>query len=89
MSTPAKIPLGALVRDTVSGFEGICCSRTDYLSGCTRIALQPLVREDGKMPEMAHFDEPLCIVVAVGIAAQPSDNGGPRPAPSQHAAPVR
>ena len=85
-----RINLGDKARDTITGFEGICTSRTEYVSGCTRVGLQPPVGADGKIPEAGHFDEPMLEVTQAGaIPGQPSDRGGPRPAPSQHAAPVR
>jgi len=84
------IKLGDKVRDRVTGFEGICIVRSDYISGCARIGLQPPVGKDGKVPEAQHFDEPMCEVVkAAAIPSLPTNNGGPRPAPSHHAAPTR
>jgi hypothetical protein len=86
----SRINLGDKARDTITGFEGICVCRSEFVSGCTRIALQPAVGQDGKIPEQGHFDEPMLMVVAPAVVpAQPSDRGGPRPAPSQHAAPQR
>jgi len=85
-----RIELGDKARDTVTGFEGICTCRSEYISGCTRIALQPPTDAEGKIPEPGHFDEPMLQVVTKRlIEPQPSDRGGPRPAPSQHAAPKR
>ena len=85
-----KIQLGDKARDTVTGFEGICTVRSEFISGCTRVGLQPEVDKDGKIPEAQHFDEPMLKVVkARHVASQLSDNGGPRPAPSQHKAPTR
>ncbi len=84
------IKLGDKARDKVTGFEGVCVCRSEYISGCARIALQPAVGEDGKIPEQGHFDEPMCEVVqAAAVASLPTNNGGPRPAPSHHAAPRR
>lgn len=85
-----RINLGDLARDTVTGFQGVCVVRSEYISGCARVGLQPQVDKDGKTPEPGHFDEPMVEVVKAGaIRPQPSDRGGPRPAPSQHAAPAR
>lgn len=85
-----QINLGDKARDTVTGFEGICVCRSEFISGCTRIALQPVVGDDGKIPDQGHFDEPMCEVIkAREVLTKPSDRGGPGPAPSQHAAPKR
>lgn len=84
------IKLGDKARDIVTGFTGVCTTRSEYISGCTRVSLQPPVGEDGKIPDPGHFDEPMCeVIVEQGVKPMPTDRGGPRPAPSQHAAPVR
>jgi hypothetical protein len=85
-----KVQLGDKARCTITGFEGVVTCRSDYISGCTRITLQPPVGADGKIPDPGHFDEPMLEVVATSaVKCAQSDNGGPRPAPSQHPAPVR
>jgi hypothetical protein len=85
-----KVNLGDLARDTVTGFQGIATVRSDYISGCSRVGLQPLCGEDGKIPDAQHFDEPMLEVIeAQAVKRLPSDHGGPRPTPSQHAAPTR
>lgn len=84
------VKLGDKCRDSVTGFEGTCTVRSEYISGCTRVGLQPPVDKDGKIPDAQHFDEPMLTVVeAKHVAAAPSDRGGPRDAPSQHRAPSR
>ena len=50
--------MGDLVRDRVSGFTGIAVSLHRYLQGCDRIAVQPKVDKDGKLPELKTFDAP-------------------------------
>jgi|GEM_PF-1018416 len=54
----AKIKLGMLCRDRVTRFEGVAVARHEYLEGCTRYSLQPQVGDDGKVPDIASFDEP-------------------------------
>lgn len=85
-----KINLGDLCRDSVTGFEGVATVRSEYISGCARVGLQPKVDGDGKIPDAQHFDEPmLTVVTSAHIKNLPSDRGGPRDVPSQHKAPVR
>jgi hypothetical protein len=85
-----KINLGDKCKDNVTGFEGIVTVRSEYISGCTRVGLQPPVGSDGKIPEAQYFDEPmLTLVQSAACAAMPSDRGGPRDVPRQHSAPVR
>ncbi len=84
------VKLGDLCRDRVSGFKGVCVVRSDYISGCARIGLQPEVGKDGKLADALHFDEPMCEVIKAGhVASLPTNNGGPRPSPAHHPAPTR
>lgn len=50
--------LGDLVRDRVSGFQGIAVSLHRYLQGCDRMSVQPKVKKDGTLPESKSFDAP-------------------------------
>ena len=85
-----KIQLGDECRDTVTGFVGIATVRSEYISGCARVGLQPPVDKDGKIPDSQHFDEPMLeMTKPKKVPDLPSNKGGPRPAPSQHAAPAR
>lgn len=85
-----RIELGDEARDTVTGFKGIAIVRSEYISGCARIGLQPPMDKEGKLPDALHFDEPMLEVTkAKRIPAQPTRLGGPQPAPPQHRAPVR
>lgn len=58
------IELGDKVKDTISGFVGVAIGRTQWIYGCDRIIVQPLVGKDGKMGENASFDEPSLTVVS-------------------------
>ena len=49
--------LGSLVRDCVTGYEGVVVSRTEYLGGTVRIGLDARVSTDGKAVETQYFDE--------------------------------
>lgn len=76
------VNLGDLARDTVSGFTGVVVAKHIYLQGCVRVSLQPPVGEDGKLPEIQSFDEPLLEVInakKVQNNTAPKDNlpGGP------------
>jgi len=73
-----KIKLGRLVRDKVTGFEGIAVARTTYLQGCDRIELQPKVGKDGKLDEPQAFDEPVLETIGAGILPEEAEPpGGP------------
>ena len=75
------IKLGQEVKDRVTGFKGIVVSKTTYLQGCDRVAVQPKWTE-GEVPKVADFDEPDLIVVGNGILPpekpKSRTRGGPR-----------
>jgi hypothetical protein len=50
------IRLGDKVLDPLTGFSGIVTSRTEYLFGCVRVAVEASEIKDGK-PVDAYFDE--------------------------------
>lgn len=76
--TMPRINLGDEARDAVTGFTGVCVIRSEYISGCSRVSLQPSVKADGTIPEQGLFDEPMCEVVRPArVAPMPSDRGGP------------
>lgn len=79
--------LGKLVKDRVSGFEGIATAETRFLQGCNRILVQPKVKEDGILPDTKYFDEPDIVVIGDGIQHKEANTekppGGPREQNSQ------
>ena len=87
-----RFELGTKLRDRVSGFTGIACSRTIYLNNCDRYSLQPQVGDDGKLPETQWFDENVLELVDNGIAVKADPlvsgkTGGPMPVPKRSDAP--
>ena len=52
------ILLGSRVKDSMTGFEGMAVSRTEYLYGCVSIGVQPTeLRPNGKPEHVVYFDE--------------------------------
>jgi hypothetical protein len=86
-----KVELGDKAKDTVTGFEGICVARTEWLNGCWRITLQSdKLNKDGQPQEGVTFDEPQLVVTKPKrVAAGPRTTGGPAPTPRQHRGPAR
>jgi hypothetical protein len=73
--------LGKTVKDVVSGFTGIATAEHNYLHGCTRVTVQPIINEKGELPETKCFDFPQLIVmgkaqIAIGKNKK-NDPGGP------------
>lgn len=62
-----QIKLGSLVRDQVSGFQGIALIRIVRPNGNVRVCVAPRVGEDNKMPESYDIDEHLLEVVGEGV----------------------
>ena len=62
-----KVKLGDLVRDVVTGYEGIATARCTFLQGCDRICIQPPMNEkEHKHVEGRYYDEPDVVIVEKG-----------------------
>ena len=88
------VKLGDLVRDSVSGLEGIVVGVSIFLHGCSRVGLQPRELHEGLPVDAYWIDEPQAelvqrAAVPVGdgrrastsemIEARRGDTGGPMP----------
>ncbi len=51
------VELGSTVKDILTGFTGIATGRTEWLFGCTRIAIEPTKLKEGKPIDAEWFDE--------------------------------
>lgn len=51
------IRLGDEIRDTITGFSGIAISRTEHLTGASRVCVQPKTMDGAKPAEEYWFDE--------------------------------
>jgi hypothetical protein len=52
-----KFPLGAKIKDKISGFKGVCTGRLEFLNGCKRYQISPEKLDAGKVIEAIWFDE--------------------------------
>ena len=86
-----NVQLGDKAKDSVTGFEGVCVARTEWLNGCVRCTLQSeKLDKDGRPTEGVTFDEPqLTVTKPRRVRCGPHDTGGPAPTPTQHAGPRR
>jgi hypothetical protein len=66
------VKLGTKVTDSITGFTGIATSRTEYMFGCVRVAVEPAM-VDGKLPEAVHFDEQRLEDKPTAISGGPGD----------------
>ena len=62
--------LGKQVEDRVTGFRGIATCVAHYLNGCTRVTVEPRVKEDGSFQESEFFDIQQLDVIGEGVKAQ-------------------
>lgn len=81
MKHETTLELGDVVKDTITGFQGVVIARTDWLNGCVRLTIQPRKLESGKMVDSQTIDvEQLQLVKAKKIPRS-SPGGGPMPGP--------
>lgn len=75
------IQIGDVVRDSITGFEGVAVAITEWLNGCRRVTVQPQHLHNGNPIESQTFDvTQLQLVQAKGHQPQ-RQTGGPRPEP--------
>lgn len=84
MIAAAKFENGDIVKDTVTGYEGVVMATTVWLNGCYRYTLQAKkLNKDGIPHDGQTFDEnQLRLVKAMHFNGN-HDTGGPRPNVSQ------
>lgn len=91
---PNRIKLGTIVQDRVTGLQGVAVCRTEYLTGCTRVGVQPKgTQKDGRPFDSTYIDEPMLDIVDSSVI-QPTgpltldegrgDPGGPHNEPTDH-----
>lgn len=68
-----RIELGDEVTDRATGYRGIACSRTRWLTGCDRIGVNALGKQGNVIYEV--FDEPMLDVHHSGKVAKAPASG--------------
>jgi hypothetical protein len=71
--------LGNVLRDRITGFEGIATARVEYLNGCIQFCLKRKIGADGKMPEAEYIDSQQLEFVGDGLAVVQTATGGVMP----------
>lgn len=89
MSKLTKINLGDTCKDTISGFEGVCIARTEWLNGCVRVTIAPQKLHEGKLLESCCFDVEQVELVKAAPPREVKPTGGPNPAPTRNRDPSR
>ena len=81
---------GDLVRDSITGFEGIVIGDTTWLNGCRRLMVQCKELRDGKPLDSFSFDVEQLVLVTQSASKVSLDRpGGPRVDPARQRDPVR
>lgn len=75
------VQLGKSYRDIITGYEGIAVSRTEFLNGCVRVAIQAPGVYEGKPYESYVVDEPQLTELPTSLIPG-GDMGGPQDTPS-------
>jgi hypothetical protein len=79
MKSDTSLEHGDLVKDTITGFQGVVIGRTDWLNGCVRMVVQPKELKDGKPIDALTFDVEQLELVAPKVAPNGSRSGGEMP----------
>ena len=75
----AEVKLRDIVRDQITGFEGMVVAVTKWINGCTRVIVQPQgLTSEGKPKENHVFDVEQLDIIEVSKAPQDKPKGGPR-----------
>jgi hypothetical protein len=53
-----KFDLGQTLKDTITGYEGVVYSRSQWWNGCNTYGIKSRELKDGKPMDSVHFDEP-------------------------------
>jgi hypothetical protein len=77
-----NIKLGDLVKDTITGLEGVTTGVTYWLYGCRRFVIQPREVKDGKPADTFVVDEPQLKVLKRGVIESPHALPGETKAPA-------
>ncbi len=84
MKSDIDVQNGDLVRDTITGLEGIVVCRSEWLNGCVRITIQPKkLSEKGVPVEPSTVDIEQVKMVKKRAHFQCDPSGGPMPAPKR------
>lgn len=93
--------VGDLLRDQITGLQGVAICRTEWLHGCIRWTLQPRELKDGKPVDSCTFDQEQLELVQTALqmaqadeakgkaALNPGGTGGDRPDPKRAPDPGR
>lgn len=71
----SKVELGDIVKDLVTGFEGVCVAKTMWMFGCARVGVQSNTLKEGAPTDMQMFDDNQMTVLKKGAIARENIQG--------------
>lgn len=76
-----KFNCGDIVKDKITGFNGVVVARIQYLTGCNRYSIQSRILADEKPVEWQNFDEDQLNILKEDIIKIQTDRskGGVKP----------
>lgn len=74
-----QYPLGCVLKDCITGFEGVVLGRTEYFTGCKHYGLASRGMKDGKPLDWEWFDESRLTMISRSIPTLQTEmgTGGP------------
>ncbi len=73
---PQRFELGDILKDRVTGFEGVAIGRTAWFTGCDTVGIKPTTLKDGKTIDAEWFDIRRIVKVEEKVSeATPSGQG--------------
>ena len=75
---PKKLKLGAIARDTITGYQGTIVCVATWLNGCHRITIQSPTLKDGIPVDNVTFDDQQLELVKTVEHEADRTTGGPR-----------
>ena len=72
-----KYDLGSVVKDKITGFEGVIIYRTQWLNNCNVYGIKPTKLKDGIPIDAHQFDEPQIKLIEVEKIKESRKTGGP------------
>lgn len=84
MARNSNIQLGDLVRDRITGFEGVAVCEARWLNGCVRFTVQPrTLTKEGTVKTSEGFDVEQLEKIEHQVVEVMTPTGGPMPEPSR------
>lgn len=70
------VGMGDLVEDTITGFSGVVIARTEYLTGCNQVHIQPVTKTPDEIKTGAWLDVERVRVLEKDKVSQSTRRGG-------------